>query len=442
MAVSDISHRTRYDMLKQTVPLLIILCMVFPRAVEGKQNGIEGVIRRIKNPSSALYGELTRYGMTAWEYEMPSGPDAGIVPYLLYSPSVKAKSSRGLPMLLYFGGTGETGSESSDLVRQFRVKTIFKKTTSEGFQRVHPCYLFVPMVRNHREFRCAYPEKPSRQARQIMCAMLALVESLGKGAVDTNRLYTTGLSFGGCAAFEMVSSYPSIFAASIPVAATESEFMIPESHKIDVWWIENNMALAPEWKAMYRRFKDKIEARGGEFRFSAYPSNKHNAWDDAWSECGTWDWLFSKTCDGKSVDYAKPKIAAHGANAPDLSWAKCSSDVDPIDDTHTAKCGADSLERTFFMSNIAQRGNWWKMEFDSEWNGRVSVLTGTLSGEHRLLQGALEASGDGVKWEQVGRVSKKDGVATGRLRSKHRFIRLRVTDSRPRPLVIRDVRFD
>ena len=414
---------------------------MFPSVAGTSEIAKEKSIRRIENLSSNLLRELQRYSMTAWEFELLSGPDVGKVPYLLYSPRVRVKPKRGFPLILYFGGTGETGHDVSDLERQFRVRTIFGKITSESFQSVHPCYLFVPLVRDARTFRCAYPERPSRQARQIKCAMFALIQSLGKGAVDTNRLYTTGLSFGGCAAFEMVSSYPSVFAATIPVAATESEFMIPDSHKIEVWWIENNMELSPEWKAMYGRFKDKIEARGGEFRFSAYPSRRHNAWDAAWAESGPWDWLFGKTCDGRAIGRFGLRQVKRRRSVPDLSWVTCSSNAEPIDDAHSARNGADNLDKTFFMSNEATQGSWWKVKFNDEWDGRVMVLTGTESGMHRLSQGALEASVDDVKWERIGGVSKRDGTATVSMKTKHRFLRLRLTDSKPRPFVVREVRF-
>lgn len=401
----------------------------------------EYTIRRVGSPSERLVDEMARYGMSAWECELHSGHDAGVVPYLLYAPRAKGRMAKRLPLLLYFGGTGETGQGTEDLERHFHQRTIFDKITSEKFQSEHPCYLFAPLVRNAQDFRCVCSEKPSLQARQIKCAMMALIKSLGKDAVDTNRLYTTGLSFGGCAAFEMVSSYPSLFAATLPVAATESEFMVPSSHKIEVWWIENRMELTPPWKAMYDRFRSKIEENGGEFRFSTFPSNRHNAWFAAWSEPEAWNWLFSKTCDGRGIERTGGQGRKPAVAVVDLSLAECTSSAEPIDQSHTAKCGADNLDGTCFMADGVKAGGWWKVRFGNNVSGRVAVFTGTTKGECRLSQGALEASADDARWERIGSVSKKDGVAHGIVRPKHRFLRLRVTDSKPVKLVVREVKF-
>lgn len=398
-------------------------------------------IGRVINPSERLSAEMEQYGLSAWEFRIHSGRDAGAVPYLLYAPLSKGNKFKHLPLVLYFGGTGETGSNVDDLARQFHQRTIFDKLTSASFQKEHPCVLFAPLVRDAGDFRCGLPEQPTRQARQIKCAMMALIKSLGKDVVDTNRLYTTGLSFGGCAAFEMVASYPSLFAATLPVAATESEFMIPSSHKIEVWWIENRMELPPEWKAMYERFRSRIEAHGGEFRFSAYPSASHDAWRAAWSEREAWNWLFSKTCDGRAVKLSGGQRRRSDAVVVDLSWCACSASVAPIDRLHRAKCGADNLDGTFFMADDVKAGNWWKIEFRRQVSGRVAVYTGTDKGEHRLLRGVLEASSDDARWERIGVVSKKDGVAYGMVTLKHRFLRLRVTDPKPVKLAVREVKF-
>lgn len=400
-------------------------------------------IQELTGPVKELQDKLRHYNMTAWRCSSLAGEDEVTVLFLLYSPSIKKIMKKKFPLLLFFGGTGELGEKERDLVRLFNARTLFDKITSEAFQNEHPCYLFAPLIKNASEFRCANPEDPSVPVGHLKDVLFAVIKRLGKDAVDTNRLYTTGLSFGGCAAFEMVSSYPELFAATIPVAATESDYMVPKSHKINVWWVENSLEQSSEWVAFWKRFRLKVEANGGEFRFSSFPSHKHNAWDDAWQEPGLWEWLFSKTNDGKSTFRSSNIVRKPGKEvlSPDFSSIICTSSRESIDAEHVAKYGADNLERTYFKATDSVVGDWWKVELSEGWSGVVEVRTGDDVGQHMLPQGVLEASSDGKIWCRIGQVSRRTGVAKGRMKEKHRFVRLRLTSPKTKIFTVRELMF-
>lgn len=90
-----------------------------------------------------------KFGMTAGWFRrdaLPTGYmervklQANELPYLLFSPRRGAKA---VPMVVYFGGTGEQGT---DLSLHFRQTVLFSRLTEAEFQKRHPCYIFAPML--------------------------------------------------------------------------------------------------------------------------------------------------------------------------------------------------------------------------------------------------------------------------------------------------------
>ena len=107
--------------------------------------------------SVELKSRLDKFGMTAgwFRRDAVSADDlqsavlqVNELPYLLYSTK---HSTKPVPMVIYFGGTGEQGT---NLCYLFRQTTAFAKLTSKDFQARHPCYVF--SIVSHRTFmgRC------------------------------------------------------------------------------------------------------------------------------------------------------------------------------------------------------------------------------------------------------------------------------------------------
>ena len=173
--------------------------------------------------SPALQRNLEQFNLTAGWFKRAPLPAEGYhvdpkrcpvneLPYLLFTPK---RGRKPVPMVLYFGGTGEHGT---NLVDQFRQTTVFAKVTAPAFQERHPCYVFAPMLPKGGVIRSALKGLSSNLADLVNDAMYAVIASLDSPPVDTNRLYLTGLSWGGAVAFELPCGHPGRFAASVPVS--------------------------------------------------------------------------------------------------------------------------------------------------------------------------------------------------------------------------------
>ena len=122
---------------------------------------------------------------TLYPREPPFCP-TNALPFLLFRPRNPHVGK--LPLVMYFGGWGEMGT---DLLQQFRQSAVFERLCDAEFQKRHPCILFAPMLQRRHVAVGNGPGDPS-PAQQLVCdAMYAVIRSLGPGAVDTNRIYLT-----------------------------------------------------------------------------------------------------------------------------------------------------------------------------------------------------------------------------------------------------------
>ncbi|MBQ9726400.1 MAG: hypothetical protein IJV65_02725 [Kiritimatiellae bacterium] len=400
--------------------------------------------------SNALRASLDRYGLQACCFhrnrDLPHGYSFNAsrcpsqdIPFLLFVPP---RPKRNLPLVLYLGGNGEHGT---DLEKQFRQPTAFQIVTSPEFQKRHPCVLFAPMLPEGSVFRCAQSGWTSEPADLVCDAMYAAIRQLGPETVDTNRLYVTGLSYGGAAAFELCSQFPGRFAAAVPVAAFQFEQKIPTNAPGNYYLLYNESEYS---SAYHQEGLDKLEKRvrgfGGDFRRGVYPATGHNAWDAAWREPSVWDWMFSKTADGRPVNetsVAGPRpVRSEPAPAETKPVGICSSSIPPRDERSGPDRAVDGLEGTAFVSSEpVGKGDWFQVEFDRPVKGTVCVESGNADGRGRLSSGRVEVSSDGKFWFRGGSFSRSSGNCRFEQRSPVRFLKVLPEPRSPEILTIREI---
>ena len=362
---------------------------------------------------------------------------ANEIPYLLFAP---AKGRGPVPMVVYFGGTGEQGT---DLIAHFRQTTIFSIVTSPEFQKKHPCYLFAPLLPKDSYIRCEKGFAPP-MADLVCDAMFAVIKAAKNPKVDTSRLYLTGLSYGGSAAWTFSFGYPGRFAASLPVAGYASERSVPDEKPGNIWLLYNENEYSSE--VARRELADVARAiaeRGGEFRSSAFPDKGHNAWDKAWREDAVWEWMFSKRVDDMSGRKSRGSAAAASAGKRTpvfLEGVVCSASKPGRDDATGPERAVDGLDATCYVSaEPFMRGDWWCVEFSQPVSGRITVKSGYRDGSCRVVSAKVETSSDGRRWSVAGRFRRNNGECTFAPRSSIKHLRV-VSDSQTgETLVLREV---
>ena len=391
---------------------------------------------------------MSKYGLTAGYFQRREKEDGVLlnyepcfptnsIPYLLYKPKPGREP---VPLVLYFGGNGEHGT---NLVDQFRQPLVFEKVTSPDFQRRHPCYLFAPMHPKGANFGAGIPGSPGRQSNLTCDALYAVIRSLDNPPVDTNRLYVTGLSFGGMATHRLLRLYPGRFAAGVPAEYMVRAWDVPTPPP-NCWF------LCGEGEEEYRDMRKKnasdnikaVREAGGECRVSMYPKSGHNSWEKAWREDSVWEWMFSKTLDGRPVPRKAGVSTAAGAALPvPLPEARvCTASVPGEDAAHGPAYAADGLDNTCYKSaQPVKTGDWWMIDFSVPVKGTVVVHSGTLSGEGILKTARVETSANGTIWTRAGVFSAKNGTCRIHLTAPVRYLRVLPENRKPETLILRDL---
>lgn len=195
--------------------------------------------------------------------------------YLYYPEGYESNSNKEFPLLLFLHGGGESGDSLQTLKKNGPPKLIV-----EGKQ-----FPFLILA----------PQNPHKRKWWNVRAVNQLLDSIvGNNRVDRNRIYLTGLSRGGGAAWEMAVQYPKKFAAMAVVCG-----MTPVPYAS---WIDRKM---PIW--VFHGEEDKsipisesenmvnaLKKMGYDIRFTRYPGVGHNSWIQAYSTEELYDWFMEQ----------------------------------------------------------------------------------------------------------------------------------------------------
>ena len=135
-------------------------------------------------------------------------------------------------------------------------------------------------------------------------ALLELLDQvMGQYAVDTNRVYLTGLSMGGYGTWKLGITHPEKFAAIVPICGG--------GETIDVLLAGRTRAAAlkslPVWAfhggkdpvvpvAESERMIDALKKAGvKEVKLTVYPEAQHDSWTETYNNAELYEWLLKQS---------------------------------------------------------------------------------------------------------------------------------------------------
>lgn len=323
------------------------------------------------------------------------------IPFLLYLTKQRLDSVRKVvPLIVYFSGSGECGD---DLSKQFSQTDIFDIVGDCRFQKKHPACLLAPMLPNDETFHSGMPNKANALVMAMSNLVATVVGRTASPKIDPRRVYITGLSYGGSAAFEFPCYLPNTFAASVPVSSFMNEFMIPDSGKLCFWLIhDRGIRENDNLMAALKRLEKKVLCGGGDFRYSEYPNVGHSAWHRAWMEPEVWDWVFSKKLDIGNNNRVGMRC---------LPVVKsCSSSIESIAASKSCDCAVDGLESTYYEAkHFATGGDWFEVLYAAPVRARFRIVSGLDLEDRSLYNSDVLAMNSKGSWVRVGAIRCKKG---------------------------------
>jgi len=210
------------------------------------------------------------------------------LPYLLSLPQGHGEDThRRWPLILFLHGAGERGDDL-DLVRKHGIPRVAEQRPELPFVALSP--------------QCPCDETWFT----VLDAVLALLdEVVARYAVDTDRLYLTGLSMGGYGTWYLATLCPDRFAAIAPVCGGGDWFFgfparVRVLRHLPTWAFHGakDPVVAMEESA---ELVETLQACGGNVRFTVYPDAGHDSWTETYDNPELYEWFLRHSLRGSAA---------------------------------------------------------------------------------------------------------------------------------------------
>ena len=205
--------------------------------------------------------------------------------YLFYLPQdYQSKKGRPRwPLLLFLHGSGERGTHIQRVAIHGPLK----------------------LVRQGKEFPfiIVAPQCPDGQHWENEPLLKLLDYVTGQYAVDSNRVYLTGLSMGGYGTWRLGLAHPEKFAALVPVCggANLIDLILGAGDKgaalkdLPVWAFHGAKDAAVPLEESERMVKALKKVGAKEVKLTVYPEANHDSWTETYNNPELYEWLLSKS---------------------------------------------------------------------------------------------------------------------------------------------------
>jgi predicted peptidase len=200
--------------------------------------------------------------------------------YLLYLPKdYDAKSGKRWPLMLFLHGAGERG-------------TNLAKVAVHGPPK---------LVKEKKEFPfiIVSPQCPEGESWSNDTLLALLDEIIAQHAVDTNRVYLTGLSMGGFGTWSLGVEHPERFAAIAPVCGGgDTIHVLLTSRKksqalkaLGVWAFHGAKDPTVKLEESERMIAALKKAGAKDIELTVYPEAQHDSWTETYNNEKLYGWF-------------------------------------------------------------------------------------------------------------------------------------------------------
>lgn len=327
--------------LKNIVSVILSLLIIFSHMIVLAES------TQIEEPLKA---------MDVMKKEIHIASDGTELPYRLYVPD-DYNPEKLYSFLIFLHGAGNRGNDNLSQVSEntgLLDRIINGETVTYNGQKLDSSKEFIivaPQCANEYQWvDTPWGVKPDPSYNldkipqsQYMTAVVELIDKMIQNySLDSARMYITGLSMGGFGTWDLITRYPNLFAAAIPMGGAGDISKASVIKNTPVWTfhqLQDPTVSADGTLAMVKALTEV----GAEVKFTPYFDGKHNAWTKGYAEPDMLQWLYDHVKGKAKLAFVGDSIT-YGAG---------------IEDRHTASYVAlikKALEENYIVGNFGVSG--------------------------------------------------------------------------------------
>ena len=208
------------------------------------------------------------------------------------------KSDEKLPLVIYFHGAAERGSDNRSQINSASLKWI-----DADIQRKHPSFVIIPQCPKQRfwvdiKFTSFpmdhYNQDKTPEVDELKLLMGLIDEFSKKYNVDTKRIYLVGFSMGSSAVWDLITRHTEKFTASINMAGCSDTAKASKLVNFPIKMFngeQDDIMPARLNTEMYNAIK---RHGGNNAELTIFKDVAHVCVDNAYETPGLFEWLFSQ----------------------------------------------------------------------------------------------------------------------------------------------------
>ena len=241
-----------------------------------------------------LAGLISASAQSSYEHRQFTSTTGLTLKYRELTP-VKTEARKKYPLVIFLHGSGERGDDNEKQLQHGGQMFL-----NPANQEKYPAYVLFPQC--PQDSYWAFGKRPTfvnpmpfiEDTPEITATLKELILSyITNHAVDPSRVYMIGLSMGGMGTYDMVSRFPELFAAAVPIcgAAVLERLPAAKNVKFRIFHGDADNVVPVECsRAAYRVLKEA----GANVEYHEFAGCGHGSWNPAFNHPDFMKWLFKQ----------------------------------------------------------------------------------------------------------------------------------------------------
>lgn len=201
------------------------------------------------------------------------------LPYVLTTPTDWDPATERLPMIVFLHGAGERGDDAAPLLSFYGIPRLFTEDPDYHGQRVITLSPICPEA-----YIWHHLTLPLRE----------LIDTVAEDCcVDRDRITITGCSMGGFGTWEMICTYPELFAAAAPICGGGLTWRAGALKSLPLRVFHGGVdSVVP--LTYSELMTEAVNRVGGSATLTVFPGVDHDSWIPTYRDTDVIDWLIAQ----------------------------------------------------------------------------------------------------------------------------------------------------